>query len=144
MGITAFIVERKVAAYFFVFLLGVGGVLGFFQLGQLEDPDFTVKTGVVTTLYPGASPEQVELEVTDRIEKAIQELPQLDTLTSWSRAGSSTVKVDIKEEYWSDRLPQVWDELRKKIRDVSAEFPPGVQEPMVSDDFNFVYGFVLA
>ena len=144
MGITAFIVERKVVAYFAMFLLALGGVLGFFSLGQLEDPDFTVKTAVVTTFYPGASPAQVELEVTDRIEKAIQEMPQLDNLDSKSRAGSSTITVDIKPEYWADRLPQVWDELRKKIRDVTAEFPPGVQEPVVSDDFSFVYGFVLA
>ncbi len=144
MGITAFIVERKIVAYFFVSLLGVGGVIGFSSLGQLEDPDFTVKTGVVVTRYPGASPEQVELEVTDRIEQAIQEMPQLDDLTSFSRAGVSLVTVDIKSEYWSDRLPQVWDELRKKIRDVTPEFPPGVETPDVSDDFNFVYGFVLA
>ncbi len=144
MGITTFVVERKVVAYFFAFLLLVGGVLGFGSLGRLEDPDFTVKTAVVTTEYPGASPEQVELEVTDRIEQAIQELPQLDMLTSWSRAGVSIIKVEIKEEYWADRLPQVWDELRKKVRDVTPEFPPGVERPEVSDDFAFVYGFVLA
>ncbi len=144
MGITAFIIQRKIVAYFFVFLLAVGGVLGFQSLGQLEDPDFTVKTAVVITPYPGASPKQVELEVTDRIEQAIQELPQLDMLISWSRAGLSIVKVEIKEEYWADRLPQVWDELRKKVRDVTPEFPPGVGKPDVADDFAFVYGFVLA
>jgi multidrug efflux pump subunit AcrB len=144
MGITAFIVERKVAAYFFVFLLTVGGVLGFLSLGQLEDPDFTVKKAVVVTRYPGASPEQVELEVTDRIEKAIQELPALDNLISFSRAGLSIIKVEIKEEYWADRLPQVWDEMRKKVRDVTPELPPGAARPEVADDFAFVYGFVLA
>ncbi len=144
MGITAFIVERKIVAYFFVFLLAVGGAVSFFQLGQLEDPDFTVKTAVIVTQYPGASPEQVELEVTDRIELAIQELPQLDDLTSFSRAGVSIITVDIQQTYWSDRLPQVWDEMRKKISDITPLFPPGVGTPEISDDFNFVYGFVLA
>lgn len=144
MGITAFIVARKSVAYFFVFLLAVGGGLSFFQLGQLEDPDFTVKTGVVVTQYPGASPEQVELEVTDRIEQAIQEMPQLDELVSFSRAGVSIISVDIKSQYWSDELPQVWDEMRSKINDITHLLPPGVGAPNISDDFNFVYGFVLA
>jgi multidrug efflux pump subunit AcrB len=144
MGLTSFIVQRRVVAYFFVVLLTVGGVLAFRSLGQLEDPDFTVKKGVVITQYPGASPEQVELEVTDRLEKAIQELPQLDNLISFSRAGVSIIKVEIKEVYWADRLPQVWDDLRKKVRDARPQLPPGAQRPRVVDDFAFVYGFVLA
>ncbi|MHC4853010.1 MAG: efflux RND transporter permease subunit, partial [Planctomycetota bacterium] len=94
--------------------------------------------------YPGASPSEVELEVTDRLEKAIQELPALDTIYSLSKAGLSIIKVDIKQEYWSDRLPQVWDEMRSKIRDVTPMLPPGCQKPDVGDDFSFVYGFVLA
>jgi multidrug efflux pump subunit AcrB len=144
MGITAFMVERKVVVYFLTVLLMVGGVATFFQLGRLEDPDFTVKTAVVVTEYPGADPEQVELEVTDRIEKAIQELPELDTIISWSRPGLSIIRVEIKQEFWADRLPQVWDDMRKKIRDIVPQLPPGAGKPDVSDDFNFVYGFVLA
>ena len=144
MGITQFIVNRKMVAYFMAVLLLVGGVFSFTKLGQLEDPDFTVKTGMVVTRYPGASAAEVELEVTDRIEKAIQELPQLDSLYSESRAELSLITVDIKAEYWSDRLPQVWDELRKKVRDIHSELPPGAEKPVVMDDFSFVYGFVLA
>lgn len=144
MGITEFVVQRKVAVYFFAALLVIGGVVSFGQLARLEDPDFTVKTGVVVTRYPGADPEAVELEVTDRIEKAIQELPAIDTLISWSKPGLSTVRVEVKQTYWADRLPQVWDEMRKKIRDITSDLPPGAGKPDVSDDFNFVYGFVLA
>ncbi len=144
MGITQFIVDRKVFAYFFAVLLAVGGVLSFRTLGQLEDPDFTVKTGIVVTRYPGASPEQVELEVTNLLEQAIQELPAVRYLISWSRPGVSVIRVEIKEKYWGDRLPQVWDELRNKIGDAERFLPPGAQEPDISDDFSFVYGFVLA
>ncbi len=144
MNLAAIALEKRAVTYFFVFLLAVGGVASFLQLGQLEDPAFTVKTAVVVTEYPGASPEEVELEVTNRIEKAIQELPQLDDIYSISREGVSVITVDIKQEYWSDRLPQVWDEMRKKIRDIVPQLPPGAGEPDVSDDFNFVYGFVLA
>lgn len=137
-------IEHKAVTYFLCALLLVGGVVSYFSLGQLEDPVFSIKSAVVLTKYPGASPEEVELEVTDRIEKALQEMPQLKQLYSVSRPGESYIKVDIKPQYWSDRLPQVWDELRKKVRDVKKKLPPGAHEPMVMDDFGFVYGFLLA
>ncbi len=144
MNLPRFAIEHKTLTQFIVFLLVVGGLLSYGELGRLEDPDFTVKIAVVITQYPGASPEEVELEVTDRIEQAIQEMPQLDTLYSFSRPGLSIIKVNMKEEYWADRLPQVWDEMRRKIGDVSAQFPPGVMKPDIIDDFSFVFGFVLA
>jgi multidrug efflux pump subunit AcrB len=137
-------IEKRSVTYFAVLLLFVGGIGSFFSLGQLEDPEYTVKSASITTTYPGASPEEVELEVTDRIEKAVQELTQLKEIYSTSRAGLSIIKVDIQQEYWSDRLPQVWDELRKKIRDIEHTLPPGAGKPQVGDDFAFVYGFVLA
>jgi multidrug efflux pump subunit AcrB len=144
MNLARLAIEKRYVTYFLGVLLIIAGVGAFLSLGQLEDPEFTVKTAVVATPYPGASPDEVELEVTDRIEKAIQELPELDTLYSLSRAGLSIIVVDIKQEYWSDRLPQVWDDMRKKIRDISTILPPGAGKPDVSDDFSFVYGFLLA
>ncbi len=144
MNLTSFALERKNFTNFLVFLLVAGGILSFLTLGKLEDPDFTVKVAVIVTQYPGASPVEVEREVTDRIERAIQEMPQLDTLYSFSRPGLSIIKVDIRPEFSSDQLPQVWDEVRKKVRDVRSQFPPGVQNPDVNDDFSFVFGFVLA
>ena len=144
MSLTRLAIEKKTVTYFAVILLLLGGTAAFFSLGQLEDPDFTVKTGMVVTRYPGASPEEVELEVTDRLEKAIQELPQLKNLYSTSSAGVSAIRVDIREEFWADRLPQVWDELRNKVSDAAPELPPGAGPPQVLDDFGFVYGFVLA
>ena len=144
MNLTRFAIENRTLTQFITFLLVVGGIWSYFQLGQLEDPDFTVKTAVVVTQYPGASPEEVELEVTDRIETAIQEMPQLRYLTSYSRAGLSIVKIDMQQEYWADRLPQVWDEMRRKVGDIESNFPPGVLKPDIIDDFSFVFGFVLA
>ncbi|MCL6417057.1 efflux RND transporter permease subunit [Aestuariirhabdus sp. Z084] len=144
MNLTQLALEKKVFTQFVVFLLVVGGIFSFMGLGRLEDPDFTVKIGVIITQYPGASAEEVELEVTDRIEAALQEMPQLDTTYSISRAGLSIIKVDMKQKYWADTLPQVWDEMRKKIRDVMPHMPPGVSHPEIVDDFSFVFGFVLA
>ncbi|MCZ6872214.1 MAG: efflux RND transporter permease subunit [bacterium] len=144
MSLTERAIDNKTTTYFFVFLLVVGGIASFLQLGKLEDPEFTVKTAMIFTLYPGASPQEVELEVTNRIEQTIQEMPQLDKFYSLSRAGLSIIRVDIKQEFWADRLGQVWDEMRKKIRDLKPLLPPGAATPKVADDFSFVYGFVLA
>ena len=144
MNLTALAIEKKAVTYFALFLLLTAGSASFFALGQLEDPEFSVKTAVITTAYPGASPEEVELEVTDQIEVAIQEMPSVKDIYSISRAGLSIVRIDIKEEYWADRLPQVWDEMRGKIRDIETSLPPGAARPDIGDDFGFVYGFLLA
>ena len=135
MNLAKLAIDNRAVSTFAVILIVVGGIFSFFGLGQLEDPQFTVKTAAVTTIYPGASPQQVELEVTDRIELAIQEMPEIDYLESFSRAGMSLIKVNIKSEFWSDRLPQVWNKLRARIRDVEAQLPPGVGRPDISDDF---------
>lgn len=143
-GFIRYCLQARYVIYFVTLLLVGGGIISFFQLGQLEDPVFSIKTAVVSTQYPGASPREVELEVTDRLETAIQEMPQLKHLYSISRAGESLITVDIKEQYWSDQLPQIWDELRKKVEDVARNLPPGAEKPRVHDDFGFVYGFLLA
>lgn len=137
-------ITNKTVTYFAAILIFVGGLASYFGLGKLEDPDFTVKTGVIVTTYPGATPEEVEQEVTNKIEEALQEMPQMRFAYSLSKAGLSVIKVDIKQEYWADRLPQVWDEMRKKIRDITPQLPPGCNKPDVMDDFSFVYGFVLS
>ncbi|MGC1955510.1 MAG: efflux RND transporter permease subunit [Gammaproteobacteria bacterium] len=144
MGLAAVAIKHRVVTYFATFLILVAGMASFFSLGQLEDPEFTVKTAVVLTPYPGASAEEVELEVTNQIEMALQELSQVDYLESWSRSGQSLIVVNVKQEYWSDRLPQVWDEMRRKIHGVRASLPPGTGEPIISDDFGDVFGFQLA
>ena len=136
--------EKRVVTYAALLLVMVAGIASFFSLGQLEDPQFTIKTAVVTTHYPGASPAEVELEVTDVIERAVQEMPELDYVRSLNRAGVSNVIVEIKPSYWSDALPQVWDVLRKKVKDIEHLLPPGASTPIVSDDFGDVYGFVIA
>ncbi len=144
MSLPNFAIGKRTVTAFTTALLLVSGVFAYTQLGQLEDPEFTVKTAVITTTYPGASAEEVELEVTDRIEIALQEMPQVKYLESNSRPGTSNITVEILAKYPSGDLPQIWDELRKKVRDVRTSMPPGVGEPIVGDDFGDVYGFLLA
>jgi multidrug efflux pump subunit AcrB len=144
MGLTAFAIEQRVFAYFATVIVVLTGIAAFFNLGQLEDPLFTIKTAVVSTQYPGASPKEVELEVTDRIEIAIQQMPEIKYVESLSRAGLSIIKIEIRPEFSSDKIPQIWDELRRKIRDIEGNLPPGAGRPDVSDDFGDVFGFQLA
>ena len=144
MNLPTLAIEKRSITGFVTLLVLVGGLFCYFQLGQLEDPEFTVKTASIVTAYPGASPEQVELEVTDRIETKLQEMAEVKQIYSTSQAGLSIIKVDIKDEYWADRLPQVWDILRSKVRDIEDSLPPGTSRPDIGDDFGHVFGFLLA
>jgi multidrug efflux pump subunit AcrB len=127
------------------FLILVGGIYGYRNLGRLEDPEFTIKQALVITPYPGASPEEVAKEVTNPIENACQQMGQVDRVESESTRGRSLVRVHIKDKYHKDRIPQVWDELRRKINDVQARLPPSVRgRSQVVDDFGDVYGIFMA
>lgn len=144
MSLAAVAVQRRAVTYFATFLVIVAGIASFFSLGQLEDPEFTVKTAVITTSYPGATPEEVELEVTDLIETKIQELKQIKWIESFSRAGVSQVKVEVLPSFWGDALQPVWDQMRRKVREIETELPPGAARPQINDDFGDVFGFQLA
>ena len=125
-------------------LLGVGGIIALLNIGRLEDPAFTIKTAVVITHYPGASAQQVEEEVTLPLENALQQLPYLDNVSSISSSGLSQITVNIASRYHSNALPQIWDELRRRVGDAARQFPPGVVTPFVNDDFGDVFGFFFA
>ncbi len=123
----------------------VGGVVAYLNIGRLEDPEFTIKQALIITPYPGASAEEVAQEVTNPIEIACQQLGQLDHVESESSRGRSVITVTIKDRYDRQRMPQVWDELRRKIADVQAQLPPSVRgQSMVIDDFGDVYGIFFA
>src|SRR5215510_11309245 len=123
----------------------MGGFVAYRNLGRLEDPEFTIKQALIITPYPGASAEEVAQEVTNPIERAVQQLGQLDRVESESLRGSSVVIARIKDRYHKDAIPQVWDELRRKINDVQPQLPPSVRgRSTVVDDFGDVYGIFLA
>jgi multidrug efflux pump subunit AcrB len=126
-------------------LVLAGGVVAYRELGRLEDPEFTIKEALIITPYPGASAEEVALEVTNPIETACQQLGQLKRVESESSRGQSVVKAIIRDRYDRNRIPQVWDELRRKVNDVQPELPPSLRgNSLVIDDFGDVYGIFLA
>jgi len=123
----------------------VGGVVAYQNIGRLEDPEFTIKQALIITPYAGASAEEVAQEVSNPIEIACQRLAQLDYVESESTRGRSVVTVHIKDHYDRQSMPQVWDELRRKVADVQAQLPPSVRgQSIVVDDFGDVYGIFLA
>ena len=143
MNFAEYSITHKVISWMFALLLLVGGTISFFSLGQLEFPEFTIKQALVVTAYPGASPEQIEEEVTLPLEDALQQLDGIKHITSVNSAGLSQIEIEIKDNYGADELPQVWDEVRRKINDKAVELPPGVMAPKVIDDFGDVYGILL-
>ena len=142
MNIAEYSINHKVISWVFVVLLMVGGAVSFTQLGQLEFPEFPIPQAMVNTVYPGASPEQVEEEVTLPIERAIQQLEYIKHITSQSSAGTSQVNIELKNDVRPEMQPQVWDEVRRKINDVQGELPPGALPSQVNDDFSDVYGIL--
>ncbi|MDI3361482.1 efflux RND transporter permease subunit [Lelliottia sp. V89_10] len=144
MDISRQFIDNPIRVWLTVLLLGVGGIFALLNIGRLEDPAFTIKTAVVVTHYPGASAQQVEEEVTLPLENALQQLPYLDNVSSISSNGLSQITVNIASRYHSNELPQIWDELRRRVGDASRQFPPGVVTPFVNDDFGDVFGFFFA
>ncbi|MEZ9330793.1 efflux RND transporter permease subunit [Vibrio breoganii] len=143
-GIAAYFIKNKVISWMISLIFFIGGAASFFELGRLEDPAFTIKDAMVVTSYPGATPQEVEEEVTYPIEKAIQQLSYVDEVNSISSRGLSQITVTMKNSYGPDDLPQIWDELRRKVTDLDGTLPPGVNTPAVIDDFGDVFGVLLA
>jgi len=144
MKITDYTIHNKSVTWMMVVLLILGGIVSFNDLGRLEDPAFTIKQAVVFVNYPGASALEVEEEVTLPIENALQQLPYLDNITSTSSNGQSQIMVEMKSTYRADDLAQIWDEMRRKINDMRNQLPPGVEAPIIVDDFGDVYGMFMA
>jgi len=144
MKLTEYSIKNRVSSWMFAAILLFGGIVAYNGLGRLEDPEFTLKKAMVTTVYPGASPSQVEEEVTYPLENAIQQLPYVDYVTSISSAGFSQITIEMKPTYRKNDLKQIWDELRRKVNDLKPRLPPGVHTPSVIDDFGDVYGVLFA
>ena len=140
MNIAESSIDKKVVTLVLTIVMLVGGLLAFENMSRLEDPEFTIKDALVITPYPGATAAEVEEEVTDTIELAIQQLGQLDEIESKSDRGLSTLTVTIKNQYDKNSLPQVWDELRRKVNDAQKDLPPGAGPTLVVDDYGDVYG----
>ena len=144
MDIARYAIKNPVNIWLLVIVFLVGGAVALGKIGRLEDPAFTIKQVQVVTQFPGASAEKVEREITEPLEIALQQMPQLKRLTSISKPGISEISVEVQSHFDSDVLPQIWDELRKRLRDAAKQLPTGSHAPNVYDDFGDVYGMYYA
>ncbi|HHG3548439.1 TPA: multidrug efflux RND transporter permease subunit VmeV [Vibrio parahaemolyticus] len=143
MNIAEYSIKNKVISWLFIVILAIGGVTSFLELGRLEDPAFTIKDAMIVATYPGATSKEVEEELTYPLEKEIRKLPYIDRITSTSSNGMSQIMVSMKMDYGPDELPQIWDEMRRKINDLQPTLPQGVQSLQIIDYFGDVYGVML-
>ena len=120
----------------------IGGIVSYGNLGQDEDPPFTFRAMVVRTYWPGATAQQVAEQVTDKLERTLQEVPFADKIRSYSKPGESQIIFQIKDSSKANEVPAVWYSVRKKIGDMRATLPAGVQGPFFNDEFGDVYGVI--
>ena len=129
---------------FLLLLLGISGFFAYNQLGQKEDPDFTVKTMIVQVGWPGASAQQMAEQVADRLEKKLQEVAEVDFTASYVKPSVTQIRVNLRESTTAAEVPNVWYQVRKKVGDIQYTLPPGVQGPFFNDEFGDTFGNLYA
>jgi len=135
--------HSSLVAYFLI-VLTLTGMLAYKDLGQSEDPPFTFKIMLVRANWPGATAQEVADQVTDKLEKTLQEIPQTDNITSYSRPGEVVILFEVKDSTPAHEMPDIWYQVRKKIGDMAYTLPQGVQGPFFNDEFGDVYGNIFA
>ena len=129
---------------FFIAVIAIAGAMSYFKLGQREDPDFTFRAMVIRSIWPGASAEQTDQQVTDRIEKKLQEIPYFKHTRSYSRAGESLIVLELLDTAPAAEVPQIWYQVRKKIGDLKGQLPADLVGPFFNDEFGDVFGSIWA
>ena len=141
MSVTRLAIERNRVTLVALIVILLAGLSTYFEMPRAEDPDFIIRTALVTAYFPGASPERVEQLVTDKLEKSIQEMPELDFISSESKTGAAILFVNMKESYTEMR--PIWDRLRRKVEKAVPDLPDGLIGPFVDDEFGDVFGTII-
>lgn len=144
-NLTEWALNHKQLVYYFVVVIFIGGIFSYQQLGRMEDPDFTIRQMIVSVNWPGATARQVEEQVTDKIEKKLQDTPGLDYLKSYSTPGQSVIYVVLKDDaVVESQIRPTWLEVRNMVNDIKATLPQGVDGPYFNDRFDDVFGCIYA
>lgn len=140
MNIAKYSLDNPKVVYFFLAILMIGGVMAFESLGKKEDSPFVIKSAVMITRYPGASPQEVEQLITEPIEREIQSMRRVYKIKSESYYGMSKINIELSPSTPPEEMPQMWDELRRKVLNIQPQLPQGASNVSVSDDFGDVFG----
>jgi multidrug efflux pump subunit AcrB len=143
-NLSAWTLRHRSLVFFVMAMVGLFGMLSYSRLSQSEDPPFTFKVMVIQTFWPGADAQQVQEQVTDRISRKLQETPSIDFLRSYSRPGESLIFFNVKDSAPASIVPETWYQVRKKVGDIAAQLPQGVQGPFFNDEFGDVYTNIYA
>lgn len=144
MSLASYSLKNKRVSHFILILSLIGGIFAFNQLGKQEDAPFVVKVAVLSTAYPGASAEEVELQITEVIEREVQAARGVEFIKSESLPGVSIINIFFFEDLPGSEFKQIWDELRRKVENVKPKLPPGASDIQVNDDFGDVFGLYYA
>jgi multidrug efflux pump len=136
--------EHKPLTRYLMVVLMLLGIASYFQLGQDEDPPFTFRAMVVRAYWPGATAQQIAEQVTDKLEKTLQEVPHADKIRSYSKPGETLIIFQVKDSTQPADVTQTWYTVRKKIGDIRATLPQGVVGPFYNDEFGDVFGVIYA
>jgi multidrug efflux pump subunit AcrB len=136
--------RHKSFVVYLMLVAAIAGAWAYSKLGREEDPAFTIKTMVVKTQWPGATTSDTLQQITDRIEKKLEELPHLDFVRSYTKPGESVVFVNLKDTVDPKAVPNLWHQVRKKIDDIRHTMPSGIQGPFYNDEFGDTYSLVYA
>lgn len=142
MNLTKIALKLDRVTFILIAIIILAGIFAYKSMPQTEDPEIIIRTALVMTYFPGASPERIEMLVTDKLEKKIQEMPEIKDITSESRQGISIIYVTVQAKY--KKMRPIWDDLRDKVKKATPELPNGIDGPYVNDDFGDVFGIVIA
>ena len=142
LNLTEWAIRHRSLVIYFMLVIVVAGVGSYLQLGRSEDPDFTVKTMVVQVGWPGATVSDTLEQITDRLERKLEETPNLDYLKSYTTAGQATIFVSLKDSTPATKVPDIWYQVRKKVYDIRNDLPQGIVGPGFNDEFGDTYGIV--
>ena len=143
-NVSAASIRHPQLTLFFLMVIAIAGSLSFFKLGQREDPDFAFRAMVIRTIWPGATTEQVDQQITDRIEKKLQETPHFKWTRSYSKPGESLIVLELLDTAPRKEVPQVWYQVRKKVGDIRQSLPAEAIGPFFNDEFGDVFGTIYA
>ncbi len=143
-NLTEISLKNKNLVWYFIVVIFIAGIFSYTKLGRMEDPSFTIRQMIVSVAWPGATAQQMEEQVTDKIEKKLQDTPGLDYVKSSSRAGEAVIYVNLRDDIDSDKIRPTWLEVRNMVEDIKKDLPSGIYGPYYNDRFDDVYGSVYA
>ncbi len=143
-NLSAWVLRQRTLVVYLMIVTAALGLYGYLKLGRSEDPPFTFKVMVIQTYWPGATARQMQEQISDRIARKLQETPQVDFLSSYSRPGESVVQFSVKDSAPPSAVPETWYQVRKKVGDIASELPQGIQGPFFNDEFGDVYTNIYA